>query len=580
MPEGGAATAPAAPAVAGELVSQLSAADREAAQRLAALLSVRELRHLLGRKVIEAYRNVATHALGRAPSLSGENLAAALLLRDGAELFADVELRRAVARRLRIDCPGRWHPGKSAAVRFVRDAGFDLRFAGTPASRPPEDVEYLSGRPELPPLADFQQQVLTDIREALHPRRRWPRVVLSLPTGAGKTRVATEFVRERIAVRGDAGPAVVLWLAHTAELLEQAVESLRQVWQAVSGVPPIRVDRRFGQHGRSDESDQELLGAPRSGHQFVVATPQRLLNDLARWQRTEPALLADWLDALELVVIDEAHRAAAPQYQRVLDAITDRWQPQVLGLTATPFRYEYHHRYPELGTRELYKLFRRIVTPERTLGEHPREALQARGVLAVPREHHVDTGTRIRIGDLFAQHDDSVDEAAWQEKVDRRLMELADDAIRRRQVFGHLRRVCADVANRVLYFGPSVADAEIMTFLLRGLGIPAGFVSGESRPAQRRATIEAFRRGSLRVLCNCEVLTTGFDAPQVTHVVIARPTVSHVLFEQMVGRGLRGPRFGGTAVCDVLYFVDDIGADAPRLGFRAWRAIWGLDAPE
>ena len=80
------------------------------------------------------------------------------------------------------------------------------------------------------------------------------------------------------------------------------------------------------------------------------------------------------------------------------------------------------------------------------------------------------------------------------------------------------------------------------------------------------------------MLCNCEVLTTGFDAPQTTHVVIARPTVSHVLFEQMVGRGLRGPQFGGTAECIVMHFVDDVDSDTPRLGYRAWRQVWGLEA--
>ena len=59
--------------------------------------------------------------------------------------------------------------------------------------------------------------------------------------------------------------------------------------------------------------------------------------------------------------------------------------------------------------------------------------------------------------------------------------------------------------------------------------------------------------------------------------MIARPTVSHVLFEQMVGRGLRGPLFGGTEHCHVLYFVDQLDVDKVHLGFRAWRRIWGLD---
>jgi superfamily II DNA or RNA helicase len=75
-------------------------------------------------------------------------------------------------------------------------------------------------------------------------------------------------------------------------------------------------------------------------------------------------------------------------------------------------------------------------------------------------------------------------------------------------------------------------------------------------------------------LCNCEVLTTGFDAPRVTHVVVGRPTVSQVLYEQMVGRGLRGPQFGGTPECVIVNCQDDYREQFPRLGWIGWRDAW------
>jgi superfamily II DNA or RNA helicase len=70
------------------------------------------------------------------------------------------------------------------------------------------------------------------------------------------------------------------------------------------------------------------------------------------------------------------------------------------------------------------------------------------------------------------------------------------------------------------------------------------------------------------------VLTTGFDAPKVTHVVMARPTVSQVLYEQMVGRGLRGARFGGTSECVIVDLEDNYRADRPTLGYQAFRELW------
>ena len=83
-----------------------------------------------------------------------------------------------------------------------------------------------------------------------------------------------------------------------------------------------------------------------------------------------------------------------------------------------------------------------------------------------------------------------------------------------------------------------------------------------------------FKRKSIRVLCNCEVLTTGFDAPGVTHIVMARPTTSLVLYEQMVGRGLRGPLFGGTETCVILDCEDNYVGDRPELGYEQFRRIW------
>jgi len=248
----------------------------------------------------------------------------------------------------------------------------------------------------------------------------------------------------------------------------------------------------------------------------------------------------------------------------------DHASAKVLGLTATPFRNEYLKGYPELGTRELYKLFRKMARISDS--EDPRLMLQQRGILSTPREVLIETGSKLTIQE---PNGDSSIEAI--ERIDRRLAEDADTTARRTLVFRNLLPVCVIPTNRVIYFGPTVHDAEIMAFMLRASGIAAGFVSGATRGSERRRTIAEFKSGRLRVLCNCEVLTTGFDAPQTSHVVIARPTVSHVLFEQMVGRGLRGPQFGGTPECVVMHFVDEIATEGPRLGFRAWRKIWGLE---
>lgn len=137
-----------------------------------------------------------------------------------------------------------------------------------------------------------------------------------------------------------------------------------------------------------------------------------------------------------------------------------------------------------------------------------------------------------------------------------------------------MQKVALRPDTSMLYFGPSVEDAEEVALLLRGRGVKAGVVSGSTHADTRRRLVDQFRKGDLQVLCSCEVLTTGFDAPRVTHVVVARPTMSQVLYEQMVGRGLRGEKFGGTATCRILNCVDSYKGVELKLGYEGFRRDW------
>ncbi|MEH0409495.1 hypothetical protein [Streptomyces scabiei] len=78
------------------------------------------------------------------------------------------------------------------------------------------------------------------------------------------------------------------------------------------------------------------------------------------------------------------------------------------------------------------------------------------------------------------------------------------------------------------------------------------------------------------VLCNFGVLTTGFDAPAASAAVIARPTKSLVLYSQMVGRVIRGPKAGGTDTCEIVTVVNP---ELPGFGdvaeaFTNWEDVW------
>ena len=87
----------------------------------------------------------------------------------------------------------------------------------------------------------------------------------------------------------------------------------------------------------------------------------------------------------------------------------------------------------------------------------------------------------------------------------------------------------------------------------------AALVTASTPRSERYEIIDRFRSGDgIRFLCNVGVLTHGFDAPMTDVVCITRPTWSAAAYEQMVGRGLRGPLNGGTKNCLVLD-VQDLG---------------------
>jgi DNA repair protein RadD len=241
-------------------------------------------------------------------------------------------------------------------------------------------------------------------------------------------------------------------------------------------------------------------------------------------------------------------------------------------LTATPFRTEYlNPNHPESGTAELRDIFRNIIEPTTTLGidvgREPLEVLQNRGILSRIKWEMIETGVSLRVPE---SHDGNIRPI---EDIDRDLSRKADKPYRRMKVLERILPVCRQDNNSILYFGPSVHDAECMAYLLTECGVPAAVVSADTLNSTRRRIIDDFKSATIRVLCNCEVLTTGFDAPRVTHIVVARPTVSLVLYQQMIGRGLRGEKFGGTAVCTILDCRDNYEGGL-TLGYQAFRVLW------
>jgi len=185
------------------------------------------------------------------------------------------------------------------------------------------------------------------------------------------------------------------------------------------------------------------------------------------------------------------------------------------------------------------------------LEPNPVGELQRRGILSIPR--YETKRTNIRVGSEI------IDTDAMERFGDlpQKLLERLGRSVERNRVILERLLEIGLSDGSVLCFASSVMSSRALAASLVVAGRTARSIDATSERSSRSQAIDDFRTGRLQFLINYGVLATGFDAPKVSILVLARPTTSPILFEQMLGRGLRGPLNGGTEFCTVIYFEDD-----------------------
>ncbi|MFI2475543.1 DEAD/DEAH box helicase [Nocardia xishanensis] len=447
-------------------------------------------------------------------------------------------------------CPASFNGGERAR-QFVDGLGIPVDFAG---SQPPklDPREEVDGPKDFPALHPYQEIIADRLVQMLcseSPRRG----MMSLPTGAGKTRVAAEgvirWVRESGVPRGP-----ILWIAQTEELCEQAVQSWRFVWEKVGPDRPLVIDRFWSSNSSTAVRDRTHL---------VVATDAKLALNLSEDEYS-------WLRNSALVIVDEAHGAGSPRYTDILrlmgltHTMTSR---HLLGLSATPFRTDAER------TRLLAQRFGDFRLDRGVFGDrNPIEALQQLRILAKV-EHRELTGAEIELDAVELREVNQVGNFAAAGVLPKSAeRKLADHEGRNDALVRAITDLPADWP--VLVFATSVDHAKILAARLQGKGIRSVSIDAMTAPADRRRRVEEFRAGRIRVITNYGVLSQGFDAPATRAVVIARPVYSANLYQQMIGRGLRGIANGGEAECMILDVRDNITNFDAKLAFTEFEYLW------
>ncbi|MGH3902631.1 MAG: DEAD/DEAH box helicase [Pseudonocardiaceae bacterium] len=376
------------------------------------------------------------------------------------------------------------------------------------------------------------------------------RAMLRLPTGAGKTRVAVEAVIRIARTKGLNGP--ILWIAQSNELCEQAVESWKFVWSKVGPEEKLTVNRFWGSNDAAPVTNNT---------QLVVATDAKLNLNLSKDEYA-------WLRKASVVIVDEAHRAISPRYTAILERLgltRSRTERPLIGITATPFRGTNADETERLAARFGRYRIDDGLFPD----DDPYAALQSIGVLANV-DHRELQGSTLTLNEAeFAKMNESG--GFFPSSAEER---LAQDTDRNGMLLDEIAKLDDDWP--VLVFATSVNHSKLLTAMLNGRGIASASIDSFTPMPERRNKIDDFRKGRIRVITNYGVLAQGFDAPATRAVVIARPTYSPNVYQQMIGRGLRGPKNGGKEMCLILDVHDNIENYGKSLAFTGFEHLWGI----
>lgn len=378
------------------------------------------------------------------------------------------------------------------------------------------------------------------------------RAVIHLPTGAGKTRTAMHIICRHLMTKNN---ALVLWLANSDILCEQAGEEFEEAWSFLGNREIL--------HGRFYKSNDFSLDSINSG--FVVGGLQKLHS---YYKSTSSNSTQAFDKKITLVVFDEAHRALASTYKELVDRFLD-FSPQakLIGLTATPGRV-YKDDKPEQDpeNKALAHMFGNNKITMDVSPLQPMDYLINNHYLANPNF------IELKYDDLDLYESLSANDVTESELMSRLGASKNRNSVIIQTAVNEVKQNKA----KVILFACDIEHARNIAFAICCLGVKAASVDSKYTSQQEKVSIiNQYKTGDLSVLVNCEMLTTGFDAPETNVAIIARPTQSLVLYLQMIGRALRGNKDQSPKDAKIYTVLDEISDfNNVNLAFKHWNEMW------
>jgi len=426
-------------------------------------------------------------------------------------------------------------------------------------------------------LLDYQYYIKQRILSILNSEIPLERLLVHMPTGTGKTKTSmhtiVNYMQFTLNKQG-----IVIWIAHTTELLQQAYETFVNVWQHL-GEGEITAYKLWGNNSIID-LEMDLNGIAFCG-----------LAKLMSIAKSNSVLFEKLRKDCRLIVFDEAHKAAATETRTVIEGLMNMKEGvnnrALIGLSATPGRTTQSSIDNGLlvnmfGNRLIYidpdilnqinygKLKALNISAETNIIHY----FQEQRILAKLIVEKLEYKTEFTEAELEELSKD-LDEIGFEDVTDKQLKILAKNKDRNLCIMKKLRELYTENTPTIV-FACSVDHAKMLSTMLSLENIPNSLILGEMNPIDRKKAIDEFknRKSNVNIIINYEVLTTGFDSKNIKCVFITRPTKSVVMYSQMLGRGLRGPLMGGNENCLLVDIEDNISTFDNENAFSHFDDYW------
>ena len=239
-----------------------------------------------------------------------------------------------------------------------------------------------------------------------------------------------------------------------------------------------------------------------------------------------------------LLVVDEAHSSVANTHLRCIKAFINTDSCDIVGLTATPGRSS------QVSTEELATLYTKNIVEITDDGNQkisdPIRFLQSEHFLAEIKTELLETTIEV-----------------LEEDEEAILATLAQNEDRNKRIVEQIE-LANKLGESTVVFACNLDHVLALMILCRHKGIHAEFITGEVSQSERLDILERFKNKQFYVLINLELLSTGIDIPKLNRLIITRPVGSPILYSQIIGRALRGPKNGGNPVNTVINVRDNL----------------------